>query len=83
MEEAIARRQLPADCDPRLAAQLMKAFMVGIMHEWVRNPGSYDLASAAPALVDSLLAGLVANPPRRTPSASRPRAAQGTRAARL
>jgi len=75
IEEAIARGQLPADCDPRLAAQLMKAFMIGIMHEWVRNPGSYDLASAAPALVDALLAGLVAKPPRRT--ADRPRARIG------
>ena len=83
IEEAIARGQLPADCDPRLAAQLMKAFMIGIMHEWVRNPGSYDLASAAPALVDALLAGLVANPPRRPAGRPRTRTAHGARAARI
>jgi TetR/AcrR family transcriptional regulator, acrAB operon repressor len=83
IEEAIARGQLVPDCDPRLAAQLIKAFMIGIMHEWVRNPGSYDLASAAPALVDSLLAGLVANPPRRTAGRPGARARQGARAARM
>jgi TetR/AcrR family acrAB operon transcriptional repressor len=81
IEEAIARGQLPADCNPRLAAQLMKAFMIGIMHEWVQSPGSYDLASAAPALVDALLAGLVANPPRTAVAAipSNRRAGAGSR----
>ena len=81
IEEAIARGQLAADCDPRLAAQLMKAFMIGIMHEWVQAPGSYDLANAAPALVDVLLAGLVAKPPRAAPavSPSSRRAVSGSR----
>ena len=39
--------------------------MVGIMHEWVLDPAAYDLARAAPALIDTFLAGLVAQPPRR------------------
>ena len=40
--------------------------MVGIMHEWVLDPSAYDLAAAAPALIDTYLAGLLARPPRRT-----------------
>ncbi len=51
IEEAIALR--PA-CLPtairELAAQLMKSFMIGVMHEWVQNPQSYDLARAAPGV---------------------------------
>ena len=55
---------LLADTDPYLATQAMHALMVGIMHEWVLEPAAYDLAAAAPALIDMLLAGLKANPPR-------------------
>ncbi len=82
IEEAIACGQLPSDCDPALAAQMMKAFMIGVMHEWVQSPGSYDLAGAAPAFIDTLLAGLAANPPRRSVAPPRPRARRGTRSAR-
>ena len=65
LEQAIARGQLPADTDPALAAALMKAFMVGVMHEWVQNPSAHHLERTAPVFIDTLLAGLVANPPRR------------------
>jgi TetR/AcrR family transcriptional regulator, acrAB operon repressor len=68
--EAIIRRcaevgQLPPDTDVALAAQGLNALMVGIMHEWVLDPSAYDLASAAPALIDAFLAGLASRPPRR------------------
>jgi len=68
--EVIIRRcaelgELAPDIDPLLAAQGINALMVGIMHQWVLDPSSYDLAAAAPALVDTYLAGLVARPPRR------------------
>ena len=68
--EAIIRRcaevgELAPDIDAALTAQGLNALMVGIMHEWVLDPSAYDLASAAPALIDSFLAGLVASPPRR------------------
>ncbi len=39
--------------------------MIGIMHQWVLDPSAYDLAAAAPALIDTYLAGLLARPPRR------------------
>ncbi len=59
--------ELPADIDTALAAQGLNALMVGIMHEWVRNPSAYDLEAAAPALIDAFLAGLAIRPPRRAP----------------
>ena len=65
LEKAIARRQLPADTDARLAAELLKAFMVGVMHEWVQNPAAYDLERVAPVMIDTVLAGLMTSPPRR------------------
>ena len=75
--EVIIRRcaetgDLPADTDPVLAAHGLNALMVGIMHQWVLDPSSYDLAAAAPALVDTYLAGLAASPPRR-PARTMPR----------
>ena len=57
--------QFAPDIDAALAAQGLNALMVGIMHEWVLDPSAYDLAAAAPALIDAFLAGLSAHPPRR------------------
>ena len=65
LTQAVTVGQLPRDTDTRLAARCLNAFMVGVMHEWVQAPKSYDLAQAAPAMIDSLLAGLTARPPRR------------------
>jgi hypothetical protein len=66
-----ARGQLPNDTDTRLAAQGVSAFVVGIMHQWVRRPGACDLARAAPQLIDAFLAGLRAKPPRRVAAGRR------------
>jgi TetR/AcrR family acrAB operon transcriptional repressor len=65
LKQAVAAGQLSRDADTRLAARCMNAFIVGVMHEWVEDPAAYDLARTAPAMVDSLLAGLVARPPLR------------------
>ena len=59
------------DTDVRTAANCMNAFMVGTMHQWVRNPAAYDLARAAPAMVDTIIAGLTACPPRRAAARAR------------
>jgi TetR/AcrR family acrAB operon transcriptional repressor len=64
LKQAVAIGQLPRDIDARLAARCVNAFMVGVMHEWVREPGAYDLGRAAPAMVDTMIAGLRAQPPR-------------------
>jgi len=61
---AIAAAQLPADTDATLAAHALHAYVMGLMQAWVRHPEAYDLAAAAPALVDVAIAGLRAAPPR-------------------
>lgn len=60
---AITRGQLPLRTDPLLATRLLHAGVHGLMQDWVRAPGDYDLAAAAPSLVDALIAGLCAAPP--------------------
>ncbi|HOB01927.1 MAG TPA: TetR family transcriptional regulator [Casimicrobium huifangae] len=64
LRQAVKLGQLPADTDTAMAMQALHAFMVGLMHEWLLDPGAYDLAAHAEALVDTLLAGLRAAPPR-------------------
>lgn len=63
-EQAVAVGQLPPHTDTYLATQGMHAYMVGLMHEWVLTPGSYDLAACAEPLLDTYLAGLMQRPPR-------------------
>jgi TetR/AcrR family transcriptional regulator, acrAB operon repressor len=69
VEELIRRGiglgHLPVDTDPVLATQLLEACMGGIMREWVLDRGAYDLVTAAPELVDCIIAGLSTRPPRR------------------
>ena len=64
-ELAVASGQLPAHTDTKLATRMMHAYMIGLMHEWVLDPADYDLAAAAPMLIDTFLAGLRAEPPRK------------------
>ena len=70
MRRAAAAGQLPADLDAALATHGLNALMVGIMHEWVLDPQAFDLAEAAPGLIDIFIAGLKAHPPRMTVRAS-------------
>lgn len=69
VEELIRRGitlgRLPADTDAVLATQLLQACMGGIMREWILDREAYDLAAAAPEMVDCIIAGLVTRPPRR------------------
>jgi TetR/AcrR family acrAB operon transcriptional repressor len=70
LKQAVDIGQLPANTDTELAARCLNAYMVGVMHEWVQRPDAYDLAQAAPAMIDCILAGLVEKPPvhgRRKP----------------
>jgi len=63
LKQAVSAGQLPPDTDTELAARCLNAYMVGVMHEWVQRPAAYDLARAAPAMIDCIMAGLVARPP--------------------
>ena len=65
LRRAIAQRELPADTDPVIAAHVVHGFVIGLMHEWVIDPSAYDLAGAAPSIVELLVAGLCAHPPRK------------------
>ena len=84
MCQAVSARQLPADTDTALATQAMHAYIGGLMNNWVLDRTAYDLAAAAPALVDAFVAGLRAAPPRtaaRGRIEALPRAASASRAA--
>jgi len=63
--QAVKLGQLPADTDTQMAMQALHAFMIGLMHEWLLDPGVYDLAKYAEALVDTLITGLRIAPPRK------------------
>jgi TetR/AcrR family transcriptional regulator, acrAB operon repressor len=65
-EQSVRSGQLPADTDTALAARLVHAAVSGIMGAWVQDKGAYNLAARAPCLVETMLAGVVANPPRQS-----------------
>jgi TetR/AcrR family acrAB operon transcriptional repressor len=71
-DQAVAKRQLPANTDTRVAAQGLYAFVTGLMRSWVETPGRFDLGATAPALIDVYLAGLKSGPPRRTAARRKP-----------
>jgi TetR/AcrR family transcriptional regulator, acrAB operon repressor len=78
MRRGIELGQLPADTDAALATQLLQACIGGLMREWVLDRTTYDLARVAPTMVECILAGIVAHPPRRVERVRphvRPRAA--------
>ncbi len=69
--QAIAQELLPPDTDVFLCQQAVSNFMVGTMREWLLDPRRFSLATAAPTLVDMVLAGLRTCPPRLpTPAAA-------------
>jgi TetR/AcrR family transcriptional regulator, acrAB operon repressor len=65
VQQAVAVGQLPSDTDTALTARLVHACVAGLMREWVLDKTAYDLAQRAPAFIDAIMAGLVANPPRK------------------
>ncbi len=65
LDQAVAKGQLPADTDTHVAAHGAFALVSGLMRDWVEAPDSFDLRAAAPQLIDTYVAGLRANPPRR------------------
>ncbi|HVO87021.1 MAG TPA: TetR family transcriptional regulator [Casimicrobiaceae bacterium] len=71
VRRAIEIGQLDADVDAAQAARVLHAYLGGIMRDWVDDPQTYDLAEAAPAMIDVILAGLRTHPPRRAASAQR------------
>jgi TetR/AcrR family transcriptional regulator, acrAB operon repressor len=64
LRNAVVAGQLAPGTDPALATYLFHAFMSGLMREWVRDRGAYDLAALAPNAVEMIIAGFIARPPR-------------------
>lgn len=81
LKQAVALGQLPPDTDTAMAATALNSFVVGVMHQWVQDPAVYDLAKAAPGIVDMFLAGLRVCPPRRSSAPARKTTARKSRAA--
>lgn len=75
IRRAIDAGELPRDTDATLVTLATHAYVTGLMHEWTLDPSAYDLRAAAPALVDTFIAGLVARPLRAKVAAESPRVA--------
>jgi TetR/AcrR family acrAB operon transcriptional repressor len=69
LDQAVARGQLPAGTDTRMASRMLYGFIGGLMRDWVQAPDTFDMNVAAPQAVDLFLAGLRAAPPHRPASA--------------
>ncbi len=71
IRRAISQGSLPGDTDPALAATAMHGYVSGIIEMWLGEPRTFDLAAAAGALIDTIIAGLRAAPPRLVHGAAR------------
>ncbi len=52
LRNAIARGQLPADLDLRLAGAMLHAAVDGLLNNWLFSPASFNLAANAERLID-------------------------------
>ncbi|MGM3161292.1 multidrug efflux transporter transcriptional repressor AcrR [Dickeya undicola] len=66
----IRQGMLPMDVNPRRAAVVMRAYLSGIMENWLFLPTSFDLKNEAPYLVDGLIDMLRSSPALRQTSRS-------------
>jgi TetR/AcrR family transcriptional regulator, acrAB operon repressor len=55
LQGCICANQLPANLDIRRAAIIMKAYITGLMENWLFMPESFDIKQEAPALIDACL----------------------------
>lgn len=55
---AIKSGQLPADTDPKLATLGLFSYIDGLIYNWLLDPDQFQLAAAAPRLIDTYLYGL-------------------------
>ena len=59
---AIIKRQVSPDCDPRRAALGLSALVDGLITDWLLDPSFHSLARDAEPIVDMFLSGLGARP---------------------
>jgi TetR/AcrR family acrAB operon transcriptional repressor len=62
VRNAVRRGQLPARINAARAALGLHAYVDGLIYDWLLDPGYFDLAREAEALVDQYLEGLKAAP---------------------
>ncbi|MBF7980041.1 MULTISPECIES: multidrug efflux transporter transcriptional repressor AcrR [Rahnella] len=55
LERCIKEKQLPATLDTRQAAVILRAYLTGLMENWLFIPESFDLQSNAERFVDTYL----------------------------
>jgi TetR/AcrR family acrAB operon transcriptional repressor len=65
LTKAVQQGQLPTETDVNVASHTLHAFMVGTIHEWLQDTQRYCLLTLASDMVDMVIAGLRACPPRR------------------
>ncbi|CNH16156.1 multidrug efflux transporter transcriptional repressor AcrR [Yersinia pekkanenii] len=59
LQGCIDANQLPANLDTHRAAIIMKAYITGLMENWLFMPESFDIKQEAPILIDAYLDMLV------------------------
>lgn len=62
LENAIARGQLPATLDTRMACLLVHATVSGLMNDWLFAPDSFDLAQVAEKMLQACIHSLKTAP---------------------
>lgn len=65
LKQAVARGQLPKDTDVAVAALAINAFVSGLVRQWVIDAVDFDLGEVGPRLLQMMIEGLRAAPPRR------------------
>ncbi|CQR11702.1 DNA-binding transcriptional repressor AcrR [Yersinia enterocolitica] len=55
MQGCIDANQLPVNLDTRRAAIIMRAYITGLMENWLFMPESFDIKQEAPVLIDAYL----------------------------
>ncbi|AYC18088.1 HTH-type transcriptional regulator AcrR [Dickeya dianthicola] len=66
----IRQGMLPLDVNPRRAAVVMRAYLTGIMENWLFMPTSFDLKNEAPYLIDGLIDMVRSSPALRQTGSS-------------
>ncbi|ATO32082.1 multidrug efflux transporter transcriptional repressor AcrR [Dickeya dianthicola] len=66
----IRQGMLPLDVNPRRAAVAMRAYLTGIMENWLFMPTSFDLKNEAPYLIDGLIDMVRSSPALRQTGSS-------------
>ncbi|SLM63965.1 MULTISPECIES: multidrug efflux transporter transcriptional repressor AcrR [Dickeya] len=64
--KCIHQGMLPQDVNPRRAAVVLRAYLSGIMENWLFLPESFDLEKEAPYLVEGVIDMLRSSPAMRT-----------------